>query len=77
MWSAVKRLQNPEGLRVSIGEVQVAAGTRRDVRAIEQHVTAWRRMNPQLDFGVEFIMVNGQPVPIEPSDGQVLRMMGM
>jgi hypothetical protein len=77
MWSAVKRLQNPEGLRVSIGEVRSQQARAETVRAIEQHVTAWRRMNPQLDFGVEFIMVNGQPVPIEPSDGQVLRMMGM
>jgi hypothetical protein len=75
-WSAVKNLADRSGLRVSLGEIRSQQARRDTFRAIDQHVAAWRQSNPQLDLGVEFIMVNGQPVPIEPSDGQVLRLMG-
>lgn len=77
MWNAVKRLSESEGLRVSLGEIRSQQARAETLSAIDQHVAAWRRANPQLDFGTEFIMVNGQPVPIEPSDAQVLSMMGM
>lgn len=75
-WQAVKNLADRSGLRVSLGEIRSQQARRDTFRAIDQHVAAWRQSNPQLDLGVEFIMVNGQPVPIEPSDGQVLRLMG-
>lgn len=76
-WSAVKRLDDPDGLRVSLGEIRSKKAREEAQQAIQQHVAAWRQMNPQLDFGVEFITVNGQPVPLEPTDGQVLQLMGM
>jgi hypothetical protein len=77
MWNAVKRLDDPDGLRVSLGEIrsqQARAGT---ARAVDQHITAWRASNPQLDLGVEFIMVGGQPVPIAPTDAQILQVLGL
>ena len=75
-WQAVKNLADRSGLRVSLGEIRSQQARRDTFRAIDQHVAAWRQSNPQLDLGVEFIMVNGQPVPIEPSDAQVLRLIG-
>jgi hypothetical protein len=77
MWNAVKRLDDPDGLRVSLGEIRSQQARAATVRAVDQHVEAWRATNPQLDFGTDFIMVNGQPVPIAPTNAQILQVLGL
>ena len=77
MWNAVKRLDSIEGLRVSLGEIRSQQARAETTRAVDQHVEAWRATNPQLDFGTEFIMVNGQPVPIAPTNAQILQVLGL
>lgn len=76
-WTAIKRLDRPEGLRVSLGEIRSKKARDESSKAVEQHVAAWRQSNPQLDFGDEFITVNGQPVPVAPTDAQILQMIGL
>jgi hypothetical protein len=77
MWAAIKRLDDPEGIRVSLGEIRSQQVRAEVASAVDQHVSAWRASNPQLDFGSEFITVNGQPVPIAPTDSMILQVLGL
>ena len=76
-WNAVKQLDDPSGLRVSLGEIRSEEARERAVAATQQHVAAWRATNPQLPFEDDFVMVNGNPVPIVPTDAMILEAIGL
>lgn len=73
-WDAVKQLDDPAGLRVSLGEIRSEEARE---RAVRQHVAAWRATNPQLPFEDDFVMVDGNPVPIVPTDAMILEALGL
>jgi len=73
-WDAIKRLNQPdrvtskevlsETVRASIG----SAGEAQRIAGLEQ----FKRANPRLAAGDEFITINGQPVPVEKSVGPMI-----
>lgn len=77
-WSAVKRLG--EAARVSEGERESQQArddfATRGAAERSAALTQFRRMNPQLDLGQEFRIIDGVPVPILPSDAQIEQILG-
>jgi hypothetical protein len=73
-WDAVKSLS--DGIRMSLGEVRSQQARAETAVAVEQHLAAWRGQSPSLGSDPEFIMINGQPVPIEPTDASVRELVG-
>lgn len=77
-WSAVKRLG--EAARVSEGERESQQArddfATRGAAERSAALTQFRRMNPQLDLGQEFRIIDGVPVPILPTDAQIEQILG-
>lgn len=78
-WDAVKRLG--QATRVSEGERRsqqardnIASGGAEEISAA---LTQFRRMNPQLDLGQEFRIIDGIPVPILPSNAKIEQLLGI
>lgn len=78
-WDAVKRLGEPA--RISEGERRsqqardnIASGGAEEISAA---LTQFRRMNPQLDLGQEFRIIDGIPVPILPSNAKIEQLLGI